>query len=155
MCVIVDADVASMVFRSPPDLEFAPVMAWIAHRDGALVHGGHLTTELKNAGVRMDLLMELQRAGRAFFYPDGKLEPYKRLLKDTGQVRSNDVHILALARASGARVLCTRDAELTADFKNHVLIFTPRGKVYRNHTHKPKLRHSSGCARGRSRRRKP
>lgn len=53
-----------------------------------------------------------------------------RALQGTGQLRSNDPHILALARASGARLLYTADKDLIADFKNPRIVSRPRGKVY-------------------------
>ena len=43
---------------------------------------------------------------------------------------SNDVHVLALALVSGARLLYTNDAALIMDFKNSKVIANPRGKVY-------------------------
>ena len=45
-------------------------------------------------------------------------------------MKSNDPHILALARASGARLVYTGDGKLIADFKNKRLIDGPRGKIY-------------------------
>ncbi|MDE0306934.1 MAG: hypothetical protein OXI87_18940 [Albidovulum sp.] len=44
---------------------------------------------------------------------------------------SNDQHVLALARISGARLLYTNDQKLMDDFKNTELVSTPKGKVYR------------------------
>ena len=45
---------------------------------------------------------------------------------------SDDVHILALARASGARLLYTGDKNLMTDFKTKSIIDNPRGKIYSN-----------------------
>jgi hypothetical protein len=53
-------------------------------------------------------------------------------------VRSNDVHILALARVSGARVLFLRDNNLHSDFKN-TKILRPKGKIYQGQRHKKLL----------------
>jgi len=44
--------------------------------------------------------------------------------------RSDDIHILALARAGGARLLYTEDKDLKKDFKNKAIIDDPRGKIY-------------------------
>jgi hypothetical protein len=46
MCVIVDANIASMVFGVPSDGEFAPVLNWLTKKGGCLVYGGKLADEL-------------------------------------------------------------------------------------------------------------
>ena len=47
-----------------------------------------------------------------------------------GNVRSDHIHVIALANASGARLLYTEDKGLMDDFKNKDLISKPRGTVY-------------------------
>ncbi|WP_147277245.1 hypothetical protein [Rhodovulum sp. 12E13] len=47
--------------------------------------------------------------------------------------RSDDEHILALARACGTRLLYTEDGDLIADFKDRSII-CPRGKVFQSST---------------------
>ena len=47
-----------------------------------------------------------------------------------GQIRSDDPHVLALARATGVRLLYTGDADLIADFKDKAFLDRPRGKIY-------------------------
>lgn len=44
--------------------------------------------------------------------------------------QSNDIHIIALARVSGARLLFSNDTALHKDFRNKDLIDQPRGKVF-------------------------
>jgi hypothetical protein len=63
----------------------------------------------------------------------------------TQELRSNDPHVIALARASGARTLCSRDRELHKDFKNPALVNDPRGSVYQSPSHRHLLGHTSGC----------
>ena len=48
---------------------------------------------------------------------------------------SNDVHILALARAAGVRLLISLDRDLHRDFTNPQILRNPRGKVYQNRQH--------------------
>ena len=48
----------------------------------------------------------------------------------SGRVTSNDLHVLALALVSGARLLFTDDRRLTNDFMNTDVISGPAGKVY-------------------------
>jgi hypothetical protein len=58
---------------------------------------------------------------------------------------SDDEHLLALARVSGARVVCTEDHGVWIDMKNKELVDTPRGRVYRTAEHVSLLHHDSGC----------
>lgn len=45
-----------------------------------------------------------------------------------GNIRSNDPHILALARAAGVRLLYTKDGKLRSDFKDRKFI---GGAIYK------------------------
>ena len=53
----------------------------------------------------------------------------KRFLRD-GVCKSNDLHVLALALVSGARLLYTNDTALIDDFGNREIVTRPRGKIY-------------------------
>ena len=44
--------------------------------------------------------------------------------------RSNDHYMLALAQVSGARLLYSNDRNLQQDFKDSLIINSPRGRVY-------------------------
>lgn len=149
MCVIVDANVACLVFTKSPDRDFLPVLQWIADPDkhGRLVYGGELARELLRVGTVARYLRELQRAGRAILIPDEKVRPEEKRVTDTGICRSDDPHVIALARASGARTLCSRDGDLHHDFKNPNLISSPRGSVYQTPQHAHLLRHTTSCGR--------
>ena len=54
-------------------------------------------------------------------------------------LRSDDPHVLALARTAGVRLLYTGDRDLMADFKNKELIDRPRGRVYTGAANAPLL----------------
>lgn len=79
------------------------------------------------------LLGELSKAGRLVRVEKTKID--REISKISGRCKSNDVHVIGLARASRTRLLCTLDNLLTEDFKNNHLL--KRGKVYRSreHTH--------------------
>ena len=51
-------------------------------------------------------------------------------LRTEGVCKSNDLHVLALALVSGARLLYTNDTALIDDFGNREVIARPRGKIY-------------------------
>lgn len=140
MCVIVDANLAGVVFRSPPRADFEPVVDWLQTK-GRLVYGGQLTRELERVTAARKYLLELTRAGRAVPWNDAKVEAEEKRIR----CRSDDPHVIALARASGARTLCSRDKLLHQDFKDPKLVANPRGSVYQTTSHKRLLRHTRSC----------
>jgi hypothetical protein len=153
VCIIVDANVACLVFGNPPHVDYLPVFNWLydERRNGVLVYGGHLTEELCEVRAVRRWLVRLNQAGRAFGYPDEEIEPEQRRVERMKLCRSDDPHVIALARVSGARTLCSCNAHLYGDFKNKELIDKPRGVVYRDASHEPLLRHTASCRRTRRR----
>jgi hypothetical protein len=145
MCLIVDANLAGLVFRSPPDPDFVPVLDWLLERDGCLIVGGHLGTELALVEKAQRFLIALLRAGRAKRIPDAAVSQEEATVLETGHCESNDAHVIALARVSGARTLCTHDKTLQRDFRNPRLIAKPRGSVYQRRAHARLLRHTPSC----------
>lgn len=131
MCLIADASTFGDLLADPTTDDAAPIRIWL-ERGGTLVYstGGKFGTEIERSPKLKRRLEVYYQAGRA------RLVPYERLAEDEASLstrtdlRSNDPHVLALARASGTRLLFTRDAALMADFKNKALIDRPRGKVY-------------------------
>jgi len=145
MCVIIDADVASRVFAVPCEDDFAPLWEWIDRRSGKLVFGGKNGVELKRLGKVKGRLMQMWRAGQALQVLTTRIDAEKTVVTRLGICRSNDPHVIALARASGARILCTNDQNLETDFKNRTLVPSPRGKVYKTARHERLLGHNSIC----------
>src|SRR5256885_450871 len=91
------------------DSEFAPVRDSLLKRRQKLVLGGQLRREyLKYREMRRFLLL-LDRAGALHFYADAEVDVITSQLTTAGVCSSNDEHLIALARRSGARVLCTSD----------------------------------------------
>ena len=152
MCVIIDANRASVVFREPPDPDFAPILDWLLQEGGELVFGGRLAAELEGVGKAKRFLRALVVAGRARRVPDAEVEAEEEVVQRTGYCRSDDPHVIALARRSGARTLCTEDRDLFRDFRDLRLV-KPKGSIYRNRTHAHLLRHTNSCGRLSRRRR--
>lgn len=145
MCVIVDANLASTIFSSPPHPDFVPVLDWLQERDGCLVVGGHLARELDRLQNARRFVVALLRAGRARRIPDETVEQRTGELETTGLCESNDCHVIGLALASGARTLCTHDKALQRDFRKAAIVSNPRGSIYLRPAHARLLRHSSSC----------
>lgn len=154
MCLIVDANLASVVFASPPQPDFAPVLDWFEKGDGCVAYGGRLAAELERLGKARRYLRALLQAGRALLFPDNAISGEEDIVANTGLCRSNDPHVIGLARVSGARTLCTHDGDLQKDFRNPQLIAKPRGSIYQRREHARLLRHSSSCGRLQKRRRR-
>lgn len=149
MCLIVDANLAAKVF-APGDgataADFAPVLRWLESQ-GCLVYGGLLAEELGRVAEVRRYLIALSRAGRARLLAPEAVAREEAKVRDLGGLKSNDLHVVALARASGARTLCSHDQLLHQDFKNASLISDPRGAVYQQARHKQLLKHTSSCGR--------
>jgi predicted nucleic acid-binding protein len=145
LCIIIDASVAGLFFRVPHDANYAPVWTWIERRDGKIVYGGELAGELNRLGSARRLLVELQRKGRAYLIQATRIQEEEKRVVGMRNRRSDDPHVLALARASGARILCTDDDDLEADFKNVEIVPRPRGKIYKNARHARLLGHNGIC----------
>lgn len=141
MCAIVDANVASAIFRPDRSDAASAFFEWINAGPGRLVVGGKLRAEL---GL-LDSFSKWQReailAGRVRNYSDDEVKAQTHIVKNTGLCQSDDEHIIALAQVSGARLLYSHDKRLHDDFGNSELIKKPRGKVYSTLTG-PKLRDS-------------
>ena len=137
MCAIVDNDVRSEVFGQHQTDRGAVLFEWVTNGAGRLVVGGRLRHELAGYGRFRAWLREAIQAGRARIIPDSQVELETESIRSGGICTSNDHHVIALARVSGARLLFTNDGDLENDFKNAALVARPRGKIYKSpdHTH--------------------
>ena len=133
MCAIVDANVRDQVFgdaQSEPGKFF---LDWLLKSNGGvLALGGKLRNELSDNGRNrnfMRVVTQLRLDGRVKDIPDNVVEAETEKLK-AYQRSSNDVHVLALARVSGARLLYTNDQYLQDDFTDSRIINHPIGRIY-------------------------
>ena len=129
MCAILDASVADEVFcpnRPEAGVEF---FNWIQDRIGRLVVGGKLLEELNRTSVR-EWARQALNAGLIRSVSASEVDTMTETLRNEGSCSSDDPHVIALARVSGARLLYSNDKKLQRDFKNKTLIDGPRGKVY-------------------------
>lgn len=127
MCVIVDANTFSEVFRnasSYPDLLDAIVKGKLR-----LAYGGRIIDEYKRTRDALLVVLQLERQGKVKKFDRSQVDAEEQKVKTSGLCKSTDTHVIALARVSSARLLCTRDSELMDDFRN-TLILQPKGKIY-------------------------
>jgi hypothetical protein len=147
MCLIVDANCAAVTFCNQQDGNSAPIIKWLLERDGCVVYGGRLAIELLQLGRVAKFLAELKRAARAIALEDSVINAEETVVAELKQLRSDDPHVIALARVSGARTLRTEDQALMNDFKDVSLVPRPQGRIYRNASHARLLCHCAGCPR--------
>jgi hypothetical protein len=149
MCLIIDANLTHQILTQPPDDDFKPVLDWLTlpSQNGQLVTGGKAADELLKMGAPRRFIRALAQAGRLRLIPKASVYAEQAIVLATDLCKSDDPHIIALARVSGARVLCSYDKALHADFKNPNLVSKPRGKIYQNATPRHLLQHTAACRR--------
>ena len=124
MCVvaIVDADSLPVLAtrQDPGDKLF---LSWIGGRHGILAFSsvGQYYNEIRNNRAIMDLVGRYEQGGQLRKISSQKLAIAQNQVRDIPR-QSNDVHILALALASSARVLCSNDADLRSDFRDRNIL---------------------------------
>ena len=153
MCLIVDTNVATLALCHPAHPEFEPVYRSLfgeGRPEQNLVYGGTLASEYDKSGRISSAVQELLRTGRARREDDKAVDAETRCIKP--QCKSNDPHIIALARVSGVRLLCTHDKNsgLMADFKRKALIDKPRGRIYTRRKNSDLLSAECPCKRCKS-----
>lgn len=144
MCIIVDANAAAQLCQPSLTQDAQAIVDWIEKNDGRVVHGGELTNELFANNRVARWLRVLSQAGRAIQVPASSVSTEVCQVQELALCFSNDLHILALARLSGARLLFSYDQTLHTDFTNPALVNKPRGKVYQNVAHRHLLT-KKGC----------
>jgi len=144
MCIIIDANAGHEIASQPAHRDAVPVLNWLASKRGFLVLGGRLTKELHETPFRR-IIVQLARAGATRIYRAEQLDRAEADLRGSRLCTSNDLHVIALALISGARVLYSRDRRLQADFRSSQVINNPRGHVYSSANHEHLLREASPC----------
>ena len=141
------------MFGNDPPEAAKYFLNWLNNANGAtLVIGGKLREELCANQKFLTWLRNALLRGRALSFNDEKVNAEAESLRERRICRSNDPHVLALARISGARLLYTKDIKLEADFKDREIIDGVRGRVYTTRryphvtdTHKKLLRRRDLC----------
>ena len=130
MCLIVDASRMGIFLETPEHTDAKPIHTWLRRGAGRLVYstGGKFDSEIYRRA--RERLTAYARAGRAKLVPEDAFRDDVQQLQTGGSLRSNDAHVLALARVGRARLLYTGDKDLQADFKDGQIISGPRGKIY-------------------------
>lgn len=145
MCLIIDANKTADFLNQPSHPDHVPICRWLEKGRGMVPLGGRLRREILQVRKARRYFAELIRSGRARRYPDEEVDAEEAVVQNTGLCVSDDPHVIALARVSGARVLFSEDQDLWDDFRNPRLIPRPGGKIYRRAEHAPLLRDARPC----------
>lgn len=152
MCVIVDANVGHEVFGPSQSEAGAFLLGQIIPERKQLVVGGELLRELIQNRNFVDWLGDAQEFGLARQVSDDQVDAETETLRSEGICSSNDEHVLALARVSGARLLFTNDNALQDDFRDRQIIGGTQGRIYTtqrsgsvSNTHRDLLRRRDLC----------
>ncbi len=125
MCIILDTNIFADM-RDTSNRTASVVHEWLRKEKGRVVYSpieewSNYPLEVFLGYSRVDLLITIP--------PAEVCKETRRLLGNPDlRLRSNDAHILALAKLSGARILYSRDRKLHQDFKNPAII--DGGMVY-------------------------
>ena len=121
MCThaIVDADVYHLVLPSRRGDGDADFMSWIGRGDGVLTYAatGKFAEEVRRNPRTQRLMQEYRQSQRARLIRTDELSTAEMALHGA-KIRSNDPHVLRVALASDAVVLCTNDDALGEDFRD-------------------------------------
>ena len=149
-CVIIDNDVAHRVRDGLLGHEFDYVDLqrglWLRQgpcKKAVVSYGGQNADELMGDGDTRRWLIRLDEIGAARQASYAEVAEQTVMLRASGIGTSNDQHVIALAQAHGARVLCTRDAALMNDFRNRQIL-EPRGRIYASRNHNNMIRANCG-----------
>ncbi len=145
MCLVVDANVFSSVFRSDScnHAEFAPVLSWITDGPGFLVYGGtKFNDELKNAKRYLAVFIELKKKGKAKEVSRALVDQHEEVVKNlVGHDKCDDFHIIAIFRVSGCLLFCSNDARADCYIKDKQLYENGQRppSIYRSGKHRKLL----------------
>lgn len=135
MGIIVDSNISCETLCNTDSVDFSPILKSVIKGRTKIIYGGtRLLEEYFETSKVMKIINSLDRAGKAKIIPKSVVDTEEEYVKSLGICVSNDTHIIALARVSGARLLCSKDKDLHKDFKNKDLI-DPKGSIYQGVNH--------------------
>ena len=143
MCIIVDTNTFHK-FKEPNDEDMEPVWTWLEKRGGKIAYSDTEKLEEEwNRGGMQNLRNRLRRTGKLKIVSPQDVEEKANEL--SGEIESNDEHIIALAIIAGVKILVSYregDSGLFTDFKNRELV---GGRVYTRKAHAQRMLRKDTC----------
>ncbi len=134
MCGILDANVLGDFFRKKPEDRSetaAEFWKYVLSRKLKIVIAGKLKIETDKVHAAKLWLQKAKSSGIVHQEDSKTVAVEAQRLAESRLCKSNDFHVLALAKVSGARLLYTNDKNLIKDFGNKEIINNPKGRIYR------------------------
>ncbi len=109
-----------------------PVHKWMEKRNGKLIYSDHEPLQRELTQRQKKALERYNQSGKARFFPKEQVERTIISLRKNkdNRFKSNDIHILGLAKTAKAKILCSKDTDLHHDFKQIL-----NGNIYQNKKH--------------------
>ena len=140
MCVVLDSNKIGDFLKPKPDMK--PIHNWLENKNGKLVYSNHpkIEKEIKSHRGMFSFLREKRRSGRAKMVERELVEEEITTIKAKAnkqryKLKSNDIHIVALAEVSATKLLCSKDKNLHKDFKKVI----DGGHIYQKKNHEKLL----------------
>ena len=139
MCVILDANMFGEFKKrdkGKKNEDMEPIWNWLDGKHGKIVYSP--TEKIKREWLKGGMknhMRTLNQAGKLKLVAAEDVQAKANVLNQTGALKSNDAHIVALAMFAKIKVLVSADKALHADFMNIV-----GGEVYITKSHSHLLR---------------
>ena len=124
MCVVVVIDANSMnIIIEDTNLYDKFFKRWLINKNGiiAFAKGGKYEDEVQRSEKFKRMLVQYERSGQLITVSQSALSDSQNKIHDKS-IKSDDLHILTLALASGAQILISQDKNLGKDFKNNQIL---------------------------------
>jgi len=133
MCIIIDKSVIGVFLSEKAEhrRNSDPIRNWLEKGGGQIVYGGRNAEELESSARMRKYIVESGRRGRAKLIAKKSVDDDEATVAGLPELQSDDPHVLALARVSGARLLFAEDHDLEVDFRNTRIVHRPKGRVYK------------------------
>ena len=123
MCVktVIDASAFRHLTSQTKNTAGFELQSWVQRRDGLIVYSASNTAyakELSKNYAVQELLVEWGRRGQAVEISESKVNAALKHVPGKPTRKSNDPHVLAVAKAGRAQVLFSCDEDLQKDFAN-------------------------------------
>lgn len=134
MCLIIDANVIAEVLQKEPKDEYLPVKSAMVQRKAVGIYGGKLRREYEKVAKLRQLILEYDRQGMLRRVGDAEVDKATNVFAKDRRLKSDDPHVLGLAKVANVRLLVSHDHDLHIDFTNPDLM-SPAGRVYQDKSH--------------------
>ncbi len=140
--MILDKNCWGIFLKKTSDMK--PIYQWLEKRKGKLVYSD-LKKILIDGGESKKMTIfinERSRVGQTKCIDSSKVEEAITEIKESNTtLKSNDIHIFGLAKASNTKLLCSNDQKLQKDFKKIIR----NGSIYKSAKHHQHLLTKDVC----------